>query len=216
MEIISPSQTTRQRAYELFMQAEMPMVTVTKTFDLTNLVRHSHKTGMKFSMLFLYCIGRAALEIPELRYLPCAEGFKKFDGICLNTLVEDSAGWISFCDIPLSKDLKTFASDYDCLTKQVHDTATTYKIPECAPICTSAITNCDFDSIVNVYHSFFDNTIFMAWGKYRKCFKLFGGYRFKRYTLPVSIQFHHAIMDGHHVGHWFNLIQNTINSIHKQ
>ncbi|CCX62905.1 putative uncharacterized protein [Bacteroides sp. CAG:598] len=39
MKEINPALTTRAYAYEMWMQAPMPMVTFFKTLDVTNLVR---------------------------------------------------------------------------------------------------------------------------------------------------------------------------------
>ena len=45
MKEINPSLTTRAYAYEMWMQAPMPMVTFFKTLDITNLARISKKKG---------------------------------------------------------------------------------------------------------------------------------------------------------------------------
>ena len=45
------------QAFELWMQAPMPMVTLLKTLDVTALVRRNRKQGLKFNMLLCWCIG---------------------------------------------------------------------------------------------------------------------------------------------------------------
>ena len=62
---IKPQDTTRATAYELWMKAPNPMVTIFKTVDVTNLVRYSEKKHLKFNMLMDYCIGMAAAQIKE-------------------------------------------------------------------------------------------------------------------------------------------------------
>ena len=51
---ISPKDTTRAMAYELWMKAPNPMVTFFKTLDVTNLVSVSRKRNLKFNMLRVY------------------------------------------------------------------------------------------------------------------------------------------------------------------
>ena len=62
---IDPKQTKRAAAFELWMDAPMPMVTVFKTVNVTRLVRYSRKKKLKFNMLLCWCIGRAASGIEE-------------------------------------------------------------------------------------------------------------------------------------------------------
>ncbi len=47
---INPKDTNRAIAFELWMKSPMPMVTLTKTFDVTRLCKVSSRRGMKFNM----------------------------------------------------------------------------------------------------------------------------------------------------------------------
>ena len=42
---INPEETTRASAYDLWMKAPNPMVTIFKTLDVTNIVKISKKKG---------------------------------------------------------------------------------------------------------------------------------------------------------------------------
>ena len=48
---VNPQDTTRAKAFELWMKAPNPMVTFFKTLDVTNLIRVSKRRGLKFNML---------------------------------------------------------------------------------------------------------------------------------------------------------------------
>ncbi len=48
---ISPKETTRAAAYELWMNAPNPMVTFFKTIDVTKIVRVSKKKNLKFNRI---------------------------------------------------------------------------------------------------------------------------------------------------------------------
>ena len=60
MQEIDPKGTNRAYAFEMWMDAPMPMVTFFKTLQVSHLLRISRKTGMKFNMLMCWCIGKAA------------------------------------------------------------------------------------------------------------------------------------------------------------
>ena len=63
MEELDPKQTSRAGAFELWMKAPMPMVTLTKTLDVTRPVRLSRRGDLKFNLLFCWCIGKAASRV---------------------------------------------------------------------------------------------------------------------------------------------------------
>ena len=65
MREVNPKETSRAYAFEMWMNAPMPMVTFFKTLDVSNLVKISRKKRLKFNMLMCYCIGRAASRIKE-------------------------------------------------------------------------------------------------------------------------------------------------------
>ena len=57
---IQPEESNRAEAFNLWMSSPMPMVTLVKTLDVSRLVKISKRTGMKFTMLMCWCIGKAA------------------------------------------------------------------------------------------------------------------------------------------------------------
>ena len=70
MKEVNPKETTRAYAFEMWMNAPMPMLTFFKTVDVTRLVRISKRTGLKFNMLMCWCVGKAASHIKEFYMLP--------------------------------------------------------------------------------------------------------------------------------------------------
>ena len=96
---IKPQDTTRTTAYELWMKAPNPMVTVFKTMDVTNLVRCSKKKYLKFNMLLDYCIGMAAAPIKEFYILPVGDKLIQYDALAVNTIVKNKNNEVSSCDI---------------------------------------------------------------------------------------------------------------------
>ena len=87
---ISPKETTRAAAYELWMNAPNPMVTFFKTIDVTKIVRVSKKKNLKFNMLLDYCIGKAAASVKEFFILPVGDKLIQYDTIAVNTNVKNN------------------------------------------------------------------------------------------------------------------------------
>lgn len=65
MREVNPQETNRAYAFEMWMNAPMPMVTFFKTLNVLRLVRISRKSGMKFNMLMCWCIGKAATGVKD-------------------------------------------------------------------------------------------------------------------------------------------------------
>ena len=205
MKEVNPQTTTRAYAFEMWMNAPMPMVTFFKTLDVSNLVRISRKKRLKFNMLMCYCIGMAASKVKEFYMLPVSSKLMQFDTIAVNTIVANSAGEVSSCDLPFSKNLAQFNSDYLRLTKEVAKNCVDHDLSaESMVIGTSALVQYEIDGAVGMYSGIFNNP-FMIWGKYKRAW-------FKT-TLTVSFQFHHTQMDGAHASKFLEYIQKEIDKI---
>ena len=205
MKEVIPQTTTRAYAFEMWMNAPMPMVTFFKTLDVSNLLKISKKKRLKFNMLMCYCIGMAASKVKEFSMLPVGAKLLQFDTIAVNTLVANSAGEVSSCDLPFSKDLAQFNKAYLQLTKQVAESCVDHDLSaESMVIGTSALAQYEIDGAVGMYSGIFNNP-FMIWGKYKRAW-------LKTY-LNVSFQFHHTQMDGAHAAQFLTNIQKESDKI---
>ena len=201
---VNPQDTNRTEAFKLWMSSPMPMVTLTKTFDVSNLIKVSRKAGVKFNALLCWCIGKAATQTKEFYILPENGKLFQYDCIAVNVIVNNSKGGINSCDIPYTDDMKGFIREYDTLTKKVSTECKSTFLEDHMIVGTSAMIQTELDSIVNQYTDKFCNPMVM-WGKYSK-------HWFKT-TLPISFQFHHTQMDGAHAGKFLANLQNEINRL---
>lgn len=206
MHEVNPAETTRAYAFETWMKAPMPMVTLLRTLDVTRLRRLSRRRGLKFNMLMCLCIGRAASQVKEFYMLPVGDRLIRYDTIAVNTIVMNSNGEVSSCDVPFSDDLTTFNTDYLRLTRQVAQSCVNHDITDSMVIGTSALAQYDIDGAVGMYSGIFNNP-FLIWGRYRR--------GLLKTRLTVSFQFHHTQMDGAHAARFLDLLQKEIYSICK-
>ena len=175
-----------------------------KNFDVTRLVKVSKKSGLKFTALLCWCIGKAASQVEEFYTLPVNGKLYRYGNLAINVIVENSEGGINSCDIPYSNDIQQFNRDYSELTKQTANECQSTFLEDHMVIGTSAMIETELDCIVNQYTDRFCNPMVM-WGKYRRgLFKT---------TLPVSFQFHHVQMDGGHAARFLQRLQDEINKL---
>lgn len=205
MREIDPNTTSRAKAFKLWMNAPMPMVTMTKRYDITRLRRLAKRKGIKFNMLMCYAIVKTASKFEEFYMLPVGDKFMAFENLAINTIVMTKDGGINTCDIPFSEDIHKFEEDYLRITREASCCADDITLgDDYMVIGSSALTKCELDSVVNVYAGCWNNP-FVVWSKYRK--ELF------KTTLSLSFQFHHTQMDGPISTAFLNELQSVINTI---
>ena len=203
-QVVNPKDTSRAKAFELWMSSPMPMVTLTKTFAVTCLYRIAKRKGLSFNMLLGWCIGKAATQIKEFYTLPEQGQLFNYDRLAINVIVNNCNGGINSCDVPYCDDLEKFNRDYMALTQSASSSCQSTFVDDAMVIGTSAMTATELDCIVNQYTDQFCNPMVM-WGRYRK--------RWLKVTLPISFQFHHVQMDGGHAAHFLEELQKVIKAI---
>lgn len=201
---VNPSETRRKEAFNLWMKSPMPMVTLTKTLNVSPLCRMSRRYKLKFNMLLCWCIGKAAKGIEEFYTLPEHGKLFTYDQLAINVIVNNKEEGISSCDIPYTDDLQQFKSNYEKLTQSARSSCQSSFIEDAMVIGTSAMVATELDCIVNQYTEQFCNPMVM-WGRYRK--------GWLKTILPVSFQFHHVQMDGGHAARFLDELQKTINAL---
>ena len=205
MREITPKETNRAHAYDLWMKAPNPMVTFFKTIDVTRLVRISKKKRYKFNMLLGWCIGKSASSIREFYLLPVGNKLFQYDSLAVNTIVKNKIGGVSSCDILFTESIDEYNREYLEQTSNVTESCQDRDLSEkCMVIGTSAIIDTEIDGVVGMNSGIYNNP-FLVWGQYRK--KMF------RYELKISFQFHHTQMDGAHAGRFLANLQKEINQI---
>lgn len=202
---IDPAQSGRAEAFELWMGAPQPMLTLFKTLDVTRLAQFSRRRKLKFNMLLCWCVGRAAGRTEEFYTLPAGGKLMRYDRLAVSTVVDTAAGGISTCDIPCSGELGRFNRDYLALTGRVRDSGAPYDLSGSHMVIgTSALAGYEIDGAVNIYAGVYNNP-FLIWGKYRR--------RLWRVELPISFQFHHTQMDGVPAARFLDSLQREVQSL---
>ena len=198
---ITPKETSRAQAFNMWMKSSMPMVTFVKTLDVSHLVKVSKRTGIKFNILMCWCIGKAAKDIKEF-YLLVEQGkLYQYDKLAINIIVDNCKGGISTCDVPYSDNLEQFNTDYLRITQQTATECKDITLEDYIIIGTSTLVQTEVDCVINQYNGIFNNP-FLVWGKYHKGW-------FKT-TLPISLQFHHVQMDGGQAATFLQRLQSEI------
>ena len=201
---VNPKDTIRGEAFDLWMSSPMPMVTLTKTFDVGRVVKVSKKLGVGFNVLLCWCIAKVASQMEVFYLLPEGGKLFRYDSLAINVIVKNRRGGINSCDIPFKGDIKQFVDEYKVLTSKVSEECKSCFLEDYMIVGTSAMIETELDCIVNQYTDKFCNPMVM-WGKYRK-----GWFRT---LLLISFQFHHVQMDGGDGARFLELLQGEISRL---
>ncbi|MBR2929142.1 MAG: chloramphenicol acetyltransferase [Oscillospiraceae bacterium] len=204
---IDPKDTSREKAFEFWKHSPTPMVTISRTLDVSHLLSISRKHKYRFNMLMCWCISRAASMMEQFYIFPARESLIFSDSLAVSTVVKTLDGSLCNCDIPLCYSIDLFNREYMMLTRHVQNTCKPYDISDSyAVIDTKPFVEHEIDSFEGAY-SAADSRPGLVWGKYRK--------HFFKTTLPVSFRFHHAQMDELHAMMFLDLLQKEIDKASK-
>ena len=206
MREVNPKETTRAYAFEMWMDAPMPMVTFFKTLNVSRVLKVSKRKELKFNMLMCWCIGKAASNIKEFYMLPVDRKLIQYERIAVNTIVVNKTGEVSSCDVPYCDDLLRFNESYLRLTREVSERCVNHDLTDHMVIGTSALAQYEIDGAVGMYSGVFNNP-FMIWGRYKR--------HWLKTTLTVSFQFHHTQMDGAHATQFLDGMQHEIDALER-
>lgn len=195
----------RKKHFEFFNHLNHPHFNITANIEITEWLKFL-KEGFSFTPSIVYLIARTANEIPEFKQRI------RGDKIIEHSLVHPSfsvftevADVFSFCEVKYEKDFQQFMARAAALiAKMKKEPSFEDEVGRDDYLFLSAIPWVSFTGFQHAmnYHPS-DSVPRITWGKY---FEQNG-----KIMMPLSVQVHHALVDGRHVGKFFNLIQELAN-----
>ena len=192
---------TRREQYELYRHFDQPHFNICANVDLTAFYPALKQQGAAFTVGVLYVLARAANEIPAFRYRIRGAAVVEHDIVHPSTTVLAENGQFGFCSLDYAEDFLTFAVKAARSMAAAKERPTLRGEPGRDDILyTTSIPWVSFTSFAHPTPlQPADSIPRMAWGK-----------RFEeagRLRMPLSVQGHHALMDGLHMGQYFETVQ---------
>ena len=197
----------RKSTYEFFLDYEDPFFNIAANLDVTRLYRFCKDNDLAYSLAALFLSLQAANEIREFRLRMIDERVVEFDRVEATQTILNEDETFSFCYFPLKDDIYEFdragkAAREKYLALKTFDVET----DRFDLIYYSAIPWISFTSFKHASPRNNRQTIpRMVFGK------MFDDGPVKK--MPFSVEVHHALVDGVHVGKLFNLYQQKIDSL---
>jgi chloramphenicol O-acetyltransferase type A len=160
--------------------------------------------GISLNVAVIYVLARAANEIVEFRYRIRGDEVVEHEVVHPSTTILTEDELFSFCTIDYTEDFAVFAARAAERIACVKEDPTLEDEPgQDDLLYMTAIPWVSFTSFlhpIDLYPA--DSVPRLAWGKF-----LEDG---ETLQLPVSVQVHHALMDGLHVGRFYEKVQGYL------
>lgn len=198
----------RKTTFEFFKDYPDPFFNITANIDVTRLREYCRSNGLAFSLASLFVSQEAANAVPEFRRRIIGENVVEFEIIHATQTVLNDDETFSFCYFEQQPDI--------------------FEFDRCGRIAREkyrGIKSFDVESdrIDLIYYSVIPWVSFTA---FKHASRLDNGQSVPRIVfggifedsagavkMPVSVEVHHALADGLHVGRYFNGIQERLNSV---
>ena len=197
----------RRTTYEFFLNYADPFFNISANLDVTRLYRFCKDNDLAFSLAALFLSLQTANEIREFRLRMKDERVIEFDRIEATQTILNEDETFSFCYFELKNDIFEF-DRAGKISREKYRALKTFDVEtdRLDLIYYSSIPWISFTSFKHASPGNNRQTIpRMVFGKHFE--------EGERRKMPFSIEAHHALVDGIHVGKFFNLFQEKIDSL---
>ncbi len=197
----------RKETYEFFRDYEDPFFNITANLDVTGLVTFCKQNGLAFSLGALFLSLQTANEIREFRLRILGEKVVEFDRVEATQTILNDDETFSFCYYPLQEDIFEF-DRVGKIAREKYKALKTFDVEteRVDLIYYSAIPWISFTSFKHASRQNNRQTVpRMVFGK------MFDDGLTRK--IPFSVEVHHALVDGIHVGKFFNSFQARLDSV---
>jgi chloramphenicol O-acetyltransferase type A len=198
----------RREHFELFSNFNHPHFNMCANVDLSVFYPFVKQRGISFTIAIIYIIARAANDIPEFRYRIRGETVIEHDVVHPSGTILVEEDLFSFCTMDYFQDFSKFS--YGAAEKIAYVKAhLTLKNPpgEDNLLFMTALPWISFTSFMHPMRLHpADSVPRFAWGKF------FQEGEFLK--MPLSVQGHHALMDGIHIARYYGKVQDYLHHPH--
>jgi len=197
----------RKTTYEFFRDYEDPFFNITTNLDVTRLYRFCKDNDLAFSLAALFLSLQTANEIREFRLRIVDETVVEFDRVEATQTILNDDETFSFCYFEWKDDIFAFDRAGKA-AREKYKALKTFDVESdrIDLIYYSAIPWISFTSFKHASRLNNRQTVpRMVFGK------MFDDGPVRK--MPFSVEVHHALMDGIHVGKFFDLFQKKLDSI---
>ena len=204
MRTIDLASWSRREQFEMFHRSHLPYFNVCADVDVTESRRAAKARGVSISAAIVYLVAHAANQIPEFRQRIRDDEVVEHAVVHPAATVMTANDLFTFCTHEYRDDFPTFVEGYDEATARAKAQPSLDNTDGRDDLLYStAIPWVSFTSFSHPVLSVpVDSIPRFAWGRFYE--------RDRSVMMPFSVQGHHALMDGLHVGRYFQSFQRSM------
>jgi chloramphenicol O-acetyltransferase type A len=195
---------SRREQFKVFRAFDQPHAGLCANVDLTAFYPVVKQRGMSFTVATVFVLARAANAIPEFRYRIRAGEVVEHEIVHPSVTILRNEDLFSFCMIDYIENFREFAARAAEKIAYVQAHPTLKDEPGRDDfLYMTAIPWVSFTSCMHPMHLHpADSVPLFAWGKFFEDGKYL--------KMPLSVQAHHALMDGIHIGKFYAKVQDYL------
>ena len=199
---------SRKEHFQFFRKFDEPFFGVTALVDCTRAYASSKKDNIPFFVFYLHKVLLAVNEVEPFRYRISGDQIEVWDQIDASPTISREDGSFAFSLFKFAPELHAFAEIAKTEIERIRQTPGlfTRTFNNNNIVHFSALPWIDFTSLSHARSfSFPDSCPKISIGKVTTDIE-------GRKTFPVSVHVHHGLMDGFHVGQFFEVLQKALDS----
>ncbi|MGE5263038.1 MAG: CatA-like O-acetyltransferase [Acidobacteriota bacterium] len=195
---------SRREHFKVYSSFDHPHFGLCANVDLTVFRPFLKQRGISFTVAIVYTLARAANDIPEFRYRIRPEDVIEHEIVNPSTTILTKKDLFSFCSFAYVADFASFAAHAAEQIAYVQEHPTIENVPGKDDVLyMTAIPWISFTSFMHPMHlDPADSVPRFAWGRYFE--------QGERLKMPLAVQGHHALMDGIHIGTFYEQVQGYL------
>jgi chloramphenicol O-acetyltransferase type A len=206
MKFVDIDNWERKDHYNNFKQFDYPHINICANVDITEFYRYIKEKEYPFYISILYVVTKTANKIKEFRYRIREDKLIEHEFVSPAFTVMNSKEIFGYCTVEFKDEFKNFKANAIREIERAENNISIENKSGCDNVIyTKSIPWVSFTSITHpVQMNPVDSIPRIAWGKY---FEENG-----KIKLPLSVQVHHSLADGVHIGKYFKTIQEILDN----
>ncbi|MEW6404593.1 MAG: chloramphenicol acetyltransferase [Chloroflexota bacterium] len=196
----------RRKHFEMYNAFDYPHINLCADVDVTTFYPAIKAASVSFTIAVAYAVAKAANSIPEFRYRIRDGRVIEHEVVHPSITILTDDELFSFCTIPFVEKFAEFVPQASEAIGYFKSNPTLEDEPGRDDLLfTTNIPWVSFTSMMHPIHMHpADSVPRIAWGKIRDDLGVL--------KMPLSVQGHHGLMDGLHIGRYFDQFQELMSS----
>lgn len=194
----------RRKHFAIYNAFDYPHFNLCAPVEIAVFYSFVKQRALSLNTTLVYVFSRVANAIPEFRYRIREQQVVEHEVVHPSTTILTDGDLFSFCTIPYVEDYATFAAQAAAVIERVKQQPALEDEPgQDDLLYMTGIPWVSFTGMLHPIHMHpVDSVPRISWGKFYA-----EGSSLK---LPLSVQVHHALMDGVHIGRYFTQVQSYL------